>query len=52
MHIKILLGGEFPGGPVIKGLPSSAGDLDVTSGWGNGIPHAATKTLTQPKINN
>ena len=32
MHSKILLGGKFSGGPVIKGLPSNAGDMDVTSG--------------------
>ena len=53
---------DFPGGPVVKNLPSNAGDM----GWGTKIPHAsgqlnlcaARKDLkycnydpTQPKIN-
>ena len=31
---------DFPGGPVIKILPSSAGGAGSIPGWGNQIPHA------------
>ena len=30
---------ELPGGPVIKNLPSNAGDTDSISGWGTEILH-------------
>ena len=30
----------FPGGPVVKNLPSSAGSVDSIPGWGTKIPHA------------
>ena len=31
---------DFPGGPVVKNLPSSAGDVDSIPGQGTKIPHA------------
>ena len=31
----------FPGGPVVKNLPSSAGDVGSIPGRGTKIPHAA-----------
>ena len=31
---------EFPGGPVVKDLPSSAGDLGLTPGQGTKSSHA------------
>jgi len=58
----------FPGGPVVKNLPSSAGDMGSNSDWRTKIPHAARQLsqhatarekpdrcnydLTQPKIIN
>ena len=38
-------GGNFPGGPVVKTLPSNAG------GGGNKIPHAARCGRNNSKIN-
>ena len=32
---------DFPGGPVVKNLPSSAGDKGSIPGQGTNIPHAA-----------
>ena len=32
---------DFPGGPVIKNLPSDAGDMGLIPGQGTKIPHAA-----------
>ena len=32
---------DFPGGPVIKNLPSSPGDMGLSPGRGTGIPHVA-----------
>ena len=32
---------DFPGGPVVKNLPSSAGDMGSISGQGTKIPGAA-----------
>ena len=31
---------DFPGGPVVKNLPSSAGDVGSIPGRGTKIPHA------------
>ena len=31
---------DFPGGPVVKSLPGSAGDMGSVSGQGTKIPHA------------
>ena len=31
----------FPGSPVVKNLPSNAGDAGSIPGWGTKIPHAA-----------
>ena len=31
---------DFPGGPVVKNLPSNAGDAGWIPGWGTKIPHA------------
>ena len=35
-----LLKGDFPGGPVVKNVPSNAGDVGSIPGWGTKIPHA------------
>ena len=32
---------DFPGGPVVKNLPSNAGDVGSIPGQGTKIPHAA-----------
>ena len=32
--------GDFPGGPVVKNLPSNAGDTGSIPGQGTKIPHA------------
>ena len=34
------MGGDFPGGPVVKNLPSNAGDTGSIPGQGTKIPHA------------
>ena len=31
---------DFSGGPVVKNLPSNAGDVGLTPGWGTKIPYA------------
>ena len=31
---------DFPGGPVVKNLPSNAGDAGSIPGWGTKIPYA------------
>ena len=31
---------DFTGGPVVKNLPSNAGDSSLLRGWGTKIPHA------------
>ena len=33
--------GDFPGGPVVKNLPSNAEDAGSIPGWGTKIPYAA-----------
>ena len=35
---------DFPGGPVVKKSPFSAGDASSMPGWGTMIPHAAGAT--------
>ena len=37
-YLKIF--GDFPGGPVVKNLPSNAGDEGLIPGLGTKIPHA------------
>ena len=44
---------DFPGGPVVKDLPSNAGDVGSIPGWGTKIPHATGQlslcaTTTEP----
>ena len=34
---------DFPGGPVVKTSPSSAGVAGVIPGWGTKIPHLRAK---------
>ena len=34
------MGGDFPGGPVVKNLPSNAGDTGSIPGQGTKVPHA------------
>ena len=38
-HLNVL-NRDFPGSPVVKNLPSNAGDLGSISDWGTKIPHA------------
>ena len=41
-HVKEKYGKywDFPVGPVVKNLPSNAGDAGSIPGWGTKIPHA------------
>ena len=44
---------DFPGGPVVKNLPSNAGDTGLIPGRGTKIPHAMGQlsphtTTTEP----
>ena len=55
--LKIILRGDFPGGPVIENLPSNAGNVDLSPGWRTKIPHAMVreprchdKDPEQPKL--
>ena len=34
------MGGDFPGGPVVKNMPANAGDMNSVPGLGTKIPHA------------
>ena len=36
-----ICGRDFPGGPVVKNLPSNAGNTGLIPGWATKIPHAA-----------
>ena len=40
ISIKSHVLGDFPGSPVVKNLPSNAGDVGWTPGQGTKIPHA------------
>ena len=47
------MGRDFPGGPVVKNLPSNAGDVGSIPGRGTKIPHAVGQlslctTTTEP----
>ena len=55
--LKNLLFGDFPGGPVVKNLPSNAGDPGAVPGWGTRIPYAMGQlspctTTTEPTCHN
>ena len=39
--------GDFPGGPVVKTLPSSAEGAGLTPHWGDKIPHASRPKKTK-----
>ena len=44
---------NFPGGPVVKNLPSNAADVSSSPGWGTKIPHISRQlslhdTATEP----
>ena len=39
--IKLIVYWDFPGGPVVKNMPSNAGERGLIPGWGTKIPHAA-----------
>ena len=41
MYVLIKDSRDFPGGPVVKNLPSNAGDAGLIPGQGTKIPHAA-----------
>ena len=50
---KIKIVRDFPGGPVVKNLPSNAGNTGSIPGQGTKIPHATGKlspgaTTTEP----
>ena len=40
---------EFPGGPVVKNLPSNAGYVGLIPCWGTKIPHATASILQLKK---
>ena len=42
--LKNLLGDFLGGGPVVKNMPSNAGNTGSVLGQGTKIPHGATKT--------
>ena len=49
--------GDFPGGPVVKNLPSNEGHVGLIPGRGTKIPHAAGQlslrtTTTEPACRN
>ena len=41
---------DFPGGPVVKNLPSKAGDTGSIPGWGTKIPHATGQLNPAPQL--
>ena len=41
---------DFPGGPVVKNLPSNAGDSGWILGQGTKIPHAAHHNWRTPAL--
>ena len=41
LHLKTGICRDFPGGPVVKNLPSDAEDMGLIPGQGTKIPHAA-----------
>ena len=48
---------DFPGGPVVKNLPSNAGNMGSAPGWGGKITHAMgqlspSNATTEPKCCN
>ena len=43
---------DFPGGPVVKNLPSNAGDVGSISCWGTKIPHATGQLRPQSTTTN
>ena len=43
MLLKVVYIRDFPGGPVVKNPPSSAGDVGLICGWGTKIPHATVQ---------
>ena len=40
---------DFPGGPVVKSLPSNAKDAVSNPGWGTKIPHAVGQRTYVPQ---
>ena len=49
--------GDFPGGPLVKNLPSNERDMGLIPGWGNKIPHTMRQlslhaTTTEPAWHN
>ena len=41
--VQRMVSWDFAGGPVVKNLPCSAGDVGSIPGWGTKMPHAAEK---------
>ena len=55
--IRVLTLENFPGGPMVKNLPSNAEDPGSIPGWGIKIPHASKQlsphaTTIEPKSHN
>ena len=48
-RIKTIRNGDFPGGPVIRNLPSNAGDSGLIPGWGTKMPHARENCMLQQR---
>ena len=40
-RVKTETVGDFPGGPLVRNLPSNAGDMGSIPGWRTEIPHAS-----------
>ena len=56
-RFSVKTSGDFPGGAVVKNLPSNAGDMGSIPGWGTKIPHATGQlnpraTTTEPANHN
>ena len=44
-HLKVVAKRDFPGGLVVRKLPSNAGDAGSIPGWGTRILHVTTTEL-------
>ena len=50
--IRVLTLENFPGGPMVKNLPSNAEDPGSIPGWGIKIPHAIPHGQKEKKVFN
>ena len=51
-YFNVLTLENFPGGPMVKNLPSKAEDPGSTPGWGIKIPHAIPHGQKEKKVFN